>query len=66
MPMYRVRAYRRQLVEVIVEGQDDEWAFDNALDINKHEWDVVETFDIEDCDSVTYIDPSEFYEPVEE
>lgn len=56
MPDFRVRAYRRQLVEVIVNAKDDEWAWEHAIDTDKHEWDVVETYEIEDFVSATPIE----------
>ena len=56
MQTYRVRAYRRQLVEVIVTATDDEWAWEHAIDTDKHEWDVIETYEIEDFVSCETID----------
>jgi hypothetical protein len=47
MQTYRVRAYRRQLVEVFVYS-DEECAYDDALDTDKHDWDVIETYEIDD------------------
>jgi hypothetical protein len=55
MKTYRIRAYRRQLVEVIVTHKDDEWAWDEASDLPKSKWDVIETLDVEDAFSITEI-----------
>lgn len=59
MPDFRVRAYRRQLVEVIVYAENDDEAWDEAIDIDKHDWDVVETYEIDDFVSATPIDDDE-------
>ena len=64
MQTYRIRAYRRQLVEVIVTHKDYEYAWDAALDLPKSAWDVVETLDIEDAFSIT--DITEQLEPWDE
>ena len=56
MKTYRVRAYRRQLVEVIVYS-DEECAYDDALDTDKHDWDVIETYEIDDFVSCDPIEP---------
>jgi hypothetical protein len=47
MQTYIVRAYRMQLVETIVYS-DDECVYDDALDIDKHDWEVIETYEIDD------------------
>lgn len=57
MQAYRIRAYRRQLVEVIITALDDEYAFDAAIDIPAHEWDVIQTLEVEEPDSITLADP---------
>ena len=50
---YRIRAIRRQLVEVLVTHKDDEWAFDAALDLPQDKWDVLETYDVEEPFTIT-------------
>ena len=65
MPDFRIRAYRRQLVEVIVYAESEEYAWDEAVDIDKHEWDVIETYEIDDFVSTTYIEPADLYDPPE-
>lgn len=50
---YRIRAIRRQLVEVLVTHEDDELAFDAALDLPQKEWDVIETYDVEEPFTIT-------------
>ena len=57
MQTYRIRAYRRQLVETFITATDDEWAFDAAIDLKPHEWDVIETLEVEEPDSITLADP---------
>ena len=57
MQTYRIRAYRRQLVETFITATDDEWAFDAALDLSAHDWDVIETLEVEEPDSITLADP---------
>jgi hypothetical protein len=54
MSRYRVRAYRKQLVEVLIDADDWEQAWDMALD--SKDWDVVETFDVEDNSSVSEVE----------
>jgi len=56
MQAYRIRAYRRQLVEVIITALDDEYAFDAAIDLSPHDWDVIETLEVEEPDSITLAD----------
>ena len=54
-----VRAYRTQLVETIVDCIDYEDAFDEALlNVDKHDWDVKETYDIENLVDIIEIDPN--------
>ena len=65
MPDFRIRAYRRQLVEVIVNAESEEYAYDEALNTDKHEWDVIETYDIDDFVGCTYIEPADAYDPQE-
>jgi len=48
MPKYRIQAIRRQLVEVIVYSDEWETAIDDAVNTDKHDWDVVETYEIDD------------------
>lgn len=55
MATYRVRAIRRQMVEMIVVAQDDEWAVDTAFTQPQSDWDVVETYEVDECFSVTEI-----------
>ena len=57
MQLYRIRAYRRQLVETLIAAEDDEWAFDAATDLKPHEWDVIDTLEVEEPDSITLADP---------
>ena len=57
MDTYRIRAYRRQLVEILITATDDEWAWEYAIDAPAHDWDVIETLDVEDADSITLAAP---------
>ena len=52
MPMYRVRGYRRQMVEAFVYAEDDEWAADAACDIKDSEWDVIDVSTIDEFFSI--------------
>ena len=53
MQTYRIRAIRRQLVEILVTHKDEEWAFDEATDLPQEHWDVLETYAVEEPFSIT-------------
>jgi len=55
MPVYKFKAYRRQLVEITVEAQDEEYAWDIACRCGVDDWSVEDTYEVEeyaDCEQV--------------
>jgi hypothetical protein len=64
MQSYRIRAFRRQLVEIVVYAHDEEWAWENALDANKDAWEVLETYEVEEYESLLpdQLDPDYEYD----
>jgi hypothetical protein len=46
MPTYTIRALRTQEVELTVEAQDHEWAWERALDVHPDDWEIVSTHEI--------------------
>lgn len=45
---FTVTAYRTQKIKIEVEAQDEDWAWDNAIDAPQEDWCVLETSEPQD------------------